>query len=277
VSPHDFTERGLVERPTLALLGRVGYETADGLTERFGQEHAYAGGLGRDDQSQVVLRHRLRRKLAELSPDLPETALDGAIDLLTIDRSVMDPVRANRAVWSLLRNGAKVSVTDGDGRRVVVNVPLIDWRVPGRNDFLAVHQFWVVGPLHTRRCDIVCFVNGIPLALLELKASHKSVEQAYRGNLRDYRDAIPQLFTPNALVVLSNGSETKVGATFAPWERFGEWKRIDVESEPGMVSLETAIHGVCAPAKLLDIAENFVAYADGVSEAIRTAGPRVEA
>ena len=95
---------------------------------------------------------------------------------------------------------------------------------------------------------------------MELKASHKSVEQAYTSNLTDYRDTIPQLFTPNALVVLSTGSETKVGATFAPWERFGEWKRVDDESEPGVVSLETAIQGVCAPARLLDAVENFVAY-----------------
>jgi type I restriction enzyme, R subunit len=137
---------------------------------------------------------------------------------------------------------------------------VIDWTTPSNNNFLAVRQFWVVGPLHTRRCDIVCFVNGIPFVLLELKASHKTVEQAYKKNLRDYRDAIPQLFIPNALAILSTGSETRVGATFAPWERFREWKRIDDESEPGLVSLETAIHALCVPARLLDMTENFVAY-----------------
>ncbi len=85
-------------------------------------------------------------------------------------------------------------------------------------------------------------------------------EQAYLNNLRDYRDTIPQLFTPNALVILSTGSETRVGATFAPWKRFGEWKRIDDESEPGVVSLETAIRALCEPARLLDAVESFVAY-----------------
>ncbi len=153
-----------------------------------------------------------------------------------------------------------MTFTDDDGARVTSTAQFIDWRAPENNEFLAVHQFWVVGPLHTRRCDIVCFVNGIPLVLMELKASHKSVEQAYSNNLRDYRDTIPQLFTPNAIVLLSNGSETKVGATFAPWERFGEWKRLDDESEPGIVSLETAIHGICEPARLLDLVENFVAF-----------------
>ncbi len=260
MTPSDFSEQGLVERPTLALLGQLGYEAVHGHSELFGAENVAAGGLGRDDQSQVLLEHRLQPKLASLNPDLPATAIAAAVDALTQDRSALEPTRANREVWMLLRDGAKVTVADDGGDRVTETVRFIDWRTPASNDFLAVSQFWVVGPLHRRRCDIVCFVNGIPLALLELKASHKSVEHAYSKNLRDYRDAIPQLFTPNALVILSNGSETKVGATFAPWERFGEWKRVDHESEPGIVSLETAIHGLCEPERLLDAAENFVAY-----------------
>jgi type I restriction enzyme R subunit len=207
VTPRDFSERGLVEKPTLALLSQLGYETADGYTELLGADHAFAGGLGRDDQSQVVLHHRLRPKLPRLNPDVPAAGIEAAIDELTLDRSAMDPTRANQAVWKLLRDGAKVTVADDRGDRETKTVRFIDWRTPANNEFFAVHQLWVVGPLHTRRCDIVCFVNGIPLMLLELKASHKSVEQAYSKNLRDYRDAIPQLFTPNGLIVLSNGSE----------------------------------------------------------------------
>ncbi len=160
----------------------------------------------------------------------------------------------------MLRDGAKVTFTNADGERVTETVRFVDWWDSTKNDHLAVTQFWVVGPLHKRRCDIVGFVNGIPLVLFELKASHKSVEHAYSANLRDYRDTIPQLFTPNALVILSNGSETKVGATFAPWERFGDWKRIDNEAEPGVISLETTIRGVCEPGRLKDLVENFVAY-----------------
>ena len=146
-----------------------------------------------------MLRHRLAPKLAELNPELPPAALDAAIEELVLDRSALDPTRANRGVHELLRDGVKVTVTDERGDRTTETVRVIDWTTPANNDFLAVSQFWVVGPLHTRRCDIVCFVNGIPLVLLELKASHKTVEQAYEKNLRDYRDTIPQLFTPNAL------------------------------------------------------------------------------
>lgn len=240
MTPRDYSEDEVVERPTLELLESLGYEVEDGYAETLGPE-----GLGRDDRSQVALRHRLAPKLAELNPDLPAAAIEVAVEELTHDRSTLERTRANREVHQLLRNGVTVTYADEDGGRSTETVRVIDWTVPANNEFLAVRQLWVVGPLHTRRCDIVCFVNGIPLVLLELKASHKSVEQAYRNNLRDYRDTIPQLFTPNAFVVLSTGSETKIGATFAPWERFGEWKRLDDEAESGVVSLETAIHGLC--------------------------------
>jgi type I restriction enzyme R subunit len=255
VSPRDFSEDELVERPTLKLLESLGYEVADGYAETLGPD-----GLGRDDQSQVLLRHRLAPKLRELNPQLPPAAIEGAVEELTLDRSALDRTRANRALHELLRNGVKVTVADEQGERSTETVRVIDWTTAANNEFLAVRQFWVVGPLHKRRCDIVCFVNGIPLVVLELKASHKTVEQAYRKNLRDYRDTIPQVFTPNGLVILSTGSETRVGATFAPWERFVEWKRVDDESEPGVVSLETAIHALCEPVRLLDTVENFVAY-----------------
>jgi type I restriction enzyme R subunit len=245
----------LVEKPTLVLLTSLGYEIANGLKETFGPD-----GLGRDDQSQVILRHRLGPKLAELNPDLPASAIESAVEELTRDRSTLDPTRASQALYALLRDGVKVAVSGDGGERRTESVRVIDWDTAENNEFLAVSQLWVVGPLHTRRCDIVCFVNGIPLVLMELKASHKTVEQAYFKNLSDYRDAIPQLFTPNAFVVLSTGSETKVGSTFAPWGRFGEWKRIDDEAEPGVVSLDTAINALCTPDRLLDTVENFVAF-----------------
>jgi len=251
MTPRDYSEDGLIEKPTLALLESLGYTVVEGLSEE---------GLGRDDQSEVILRQRLVPKLAELNPDLPAVAIEAAVEELMRDRSALDRTRANQAVHKLLRDGVTVTFTGDDGERVTESVRVIDWVTPANNEFLAVSQLWVVGPLHTRRCDIVCFVNGIPFVLLELKASHKTVKQAYDKNLRDYRDTIPQLFIPNVFVLLSTGSETKVGATFADWERFGEWKRIDDESEPGIVSLETAIQGLCEPRRLLDTAENFVAY-----------------
>jgi type I restriction enzyme R subunit len=258
--PTGFSEMGLVEKPTLALLKSLGYDVIDAYTEAYGPESPVTRNPGRDDRSEVILRHRLRPKLAELNPELPPHALDQAVEELVLDRSAMDRVRASQAVWNLLRDGAKVTFTGDDGQRQTDTVRFLDWCDPRANEFLAVSQLWITGPLHTRRTDIVCFVNGIPLVLIELKASHKSAKEAYDKNLTDYRDTIPQLFTPNGLVILSTGSETKVGSTFAPWERFGEWKKVADEEEPGVVSLETTIRGVCEPARLLDAFENFVAY-----------------
>jgi len=123
VSPRDYSEDGLVERPTLALLESLGYEVADGYSETLGPD-----GLGRDDQSQVVLRHRLAPKLAELNPDLPSAAIDAAIDELVLDRSALDSTRANRAVHELLRGGVKVTVTDEHGDRTTETVRVVDWK-----------------------------------------------------------------------------------------------------------------------------------------------------
>lgn len=272
MSPGEFSELGLVEKPTIALLETLGYQAINAYGETYGPGSVAAGSPGRDDRAQVVLRHRLRPRLETLNPDLPGRALDQAVDQLLLDRTAMDRVRASHEVWTRLRDGVKVTFTSEDGGRETETVRVVDWRDPAANEFLAVSQLWVTGPLHTRRTDIVCFVNGIPLVLLELKASHKSAKEAYDKNLTDYRDTIPQLFTPNGLVILSTGSETKVGATFAPWERFGEWKKVADETEVGVVSLETAIRGLCAPTRLLDVVENFVGYLERPGGPIKVLG-----
>src|SRR4051812_21684054 len=107
--PDGFSEMGLVEKPTLELLESVGFEVIDAYTESFGAGSPATGNPGRDDRSEVVLRHRLRPKLAELNPDVPSQALDQAVEQVVLDRSAMDRVRASQAVWKLLRDGAKVT------------------------------------------------------------------------------------------------------------------------------------------------------------------------
>src|SRR5205823_4243221 len=101
--------------------------------------------------------------------------------------------------------------------------------------------------------DLVGFINGIPLILIELKTSHKKLENAYNDNLRDYKVAVPQLFRYNALVILSNGSASKIGSMSAEWEHFAEWKRISDEHEKGVISLETVVRGTCERSRLLDL------------------------
>ena len=139
---------------------------------------------------------------------------------------------------------------------------VIDWDEPANNDFLLCSQFRLTGEMHTRRADLVGFVNGLSLVLIELKAVHRRLQTAYNDNLRDYKDAVPHLFWANALIIISNGSESRVGSITAEWEHFAEWKKVGSESEEGCVSLETMLRGVCAPARLLDLMENFTLFQD---------------
>jgi len=254
----DYSENALVEQPAIALFAALGWETVN----LFHEWVAGRSSMGRRTKTEVVLTARLRAALEHLNPALPPDALDQAIEEVTRDRSRMVPVHANREVHALLRDGVKVQVTDSRGGMVTETVRLIDWRDPAANDFLLASQVWVQGEMYTRRCDLIGFVNGIPVLFLELKASHKTLKAAYDDNLTDYRDTIPQLFVPNGFVVLSNGSKTVIGSTFAPWDHFHDWKRINDEGETGVVSLETVIRGTCTRERLLDIVENFTVFED---------------
>ncbi len=217
--------------------------------------------MGREAKSEVVLGGRLRPALERLNPDLPAIAYDQAIEELIRDRSAMAPAQANRDVYLLLKNGVQVKIPASDGEgETVESVRLIDWKTPASNDFLLVNQFWVTGEMGTKRADLVGFVNGIPLVFIELKATHARLETAYTDNLGDYKNTIPQLFWYNALIVLSNGSRSRIGSMTASWEHFAEWKKINSEGEEGIVSLETMIQGTCDKARLLDLVENFTLF-----------------
>ena len=258
MSPGQYSEDALVEQPAIVLFAELGWETANGFHEF---DPAGVSPLGREAKSEVLLTARLRPALERLNPDLPAEAFDQAIEELSRDRSAMAPAQANREVYLLLKNGVKAKLPDPDGDgETVETVRLIDWDNPGNNDYLLVNQFWVTGEMYTRRADLVGFVNGIPLVLIELKASHARLETAYSGNLSDYKNAIPQLFWYNALIILSNGSRSRVGSMTASWEHFAEWKKINDEGEEGVVSLDTMVRGTCDPPRLLDLIENFTLF-----------------
>jgi type I restriction enzyme R subunit len=259
MTPTGYTEDALVERPAIALLAKLGWETINA----YGEFDHGASTLGRETKAEVILASRLRPALQRLNPDAPSEAIDQAIEELTRDRSRMSMVAANREIYHLLKNGVRVPVPDpqGDGETVAV-VRVVDWDNPANNDFLLCSQFWVTGEMYTRRADLVGFVNGLPLLLIELKAAHRRLEAAFSGNLRDYKDTVPHLFWPNALIIVSNGSHSRVGSVSAGWEHFAEWKKVGSEKEEGRVSLETMLRGVCDPARLLDLVENFTLFQD---------------
>lgn len=255
---HDYSEDTLVEQPAIALFESLGWETGNLYAEWTGS----SSSEGRQTQQDVVLEGRLRAALSKLNPDLPNEAINLVVEELARDRSKLLPVNANQEVYRLLKDGVPVSVTDEHGHNTLKVAKVIDWGNVEENDFFLASQFWVKGDYHTRRTDLLGFVNGIPLLFVELKATHKTLKAAYDDNLTDYRTVIPQLFTYNGALMLSNGSQTVVGSTFSPWEHLFEWKRINDEGEKGVVSLETAIRGIGEPSRLLDIVENFTVFED---------------
>jgi type I restriction enzyme R subunit len=257
-----------VEKPSMELLEQLGWTPLDAFQETLGSQ----GTLGRDSQHDVVLTHRLRLAMRNLNPgDVPDTAINEAIEALAKDRSILDRVRANREVYDLLRDGFHAEWTDENGDKRVETLFYLDLANPHNNDLMAVQQMWVKGNLHSRRLDVALFVNGVPLVLLEFKEPNESVKSAYDANLTDYRDTIPQLFIPNCFVLLSNGSTAKIGSTFSPWEFFSDWMVIDADGTRGVIALETALRGTCDPAILLDLFENFIVYMERPGGLIKVA------
>ena len=209
-----FNEDNLVEKTVIRLIKDVWADEACHINTYTDAEDAR---LGREHQGEVVLKKFLLPALKKLNPNLPSDALTQAVEQLIRDRSHLSLVSANHEIYKILRDGASVNVPRTDGASDTERVRFVDFNVPSNNHFLCVSQLWVVGDMYTRRPDMVLFVNGIPLVLLELKASHKSLVDAYRDNLRDYKDTIPKLLWYNLGIIISNGIENKFGSLTSPF------------------------------------------------------------
>jgi type I restriction enzyme R subunit len=182
-------------------------------------------------------------------------------------------VAANREVHELLKQGIKVSVPDRErGGQKPERVRVIDWENAEANDFLLVSQMSIQGPLYLRRPDLIGFVNGLPLVVVELKKPGVPAQQAFTDNLTCYKADIPALFWGNALMIASNGTDSRVGSLTADWERFFEWKRIASEDEPRRVSLEVMIRGTCDKTRLLDLVENFILFSEHKAGLVKIVG-----
>ena len=218
-----------------------------GLAATLSHPIGEGASLGRETKGEVVLVSRLRAALERLNPALPPEAITAAVDELTRDRSAMSLEAANREVYLLLKEGIRGSVADtepspqpspkgrgsagsersplplgegagGEGSRRDVGgqrterVRIIDWENPAANDFLLVSQFSVTGALSTCRPDLVGFVNGLPLVVIELKKPGVPARAAFDENLTHYKQQIPALFWFNALLIASNGTDSRVGS-----------------------------------------------------------------
>jgi len=269
LSPHAYTEDQLVEQPAIGLFASLGWETVSAQDETFG-----AGGtLGRETRGEVVLVERLRAALIRFNPALPPEAISSAIDALVRDRSAMNLEAANREMYRLFKDGVAVLVPDHEhGGQKIERLRVVDWAAPENNDFLLVSQFSVVGSLYTCRPDLVGFVNGLPWVVIELKKPGVPARAAFDENLTHYKQQVPQLFWCNALLIVSNGSDSRIGSLTADWGRFFEWKRIAREDEPRRVSLEVMLRGICDKVRLLDMVENFTLFSEHKAGLVKIIG-----
>ncbi len=219
----------------------------------------------RDTYSDVVLPGILRARLANLNPDLPADALDDAVRKLTSPRGATLEAR-NRSFHRMLVDGVTVEYRHNDGT-VRGDAPrVLDFDDPTNNDWLAINQFTVVESRNERRPDIVLFVNGLPLGVIELKnpADEDATIWTAWQQLQTYKAELPTLFSFNEFLIVSDGTEARLGTLTAGREWFKPWRTISGQAPatPERLQLEVLLRGVCASTKLLAILRDFIVFED---------------
>lgn len=219
----------------------------------------------RRSNSDVILIGRLEAAIAKLNPDAPEQAQSEALRKL-VSGELSDLIEENRRVHRMLTDGVDVEFRDDSGQPASTKIWLIDLDRPEANDWLAINQFTVVENRANRRPDVVLFVNGLPLAVLELKnaaAENATIEDAF-NQLQTYKAQIPSLFRTNVVLVTSDGMEARIGSITADAERFMPWRTVDgkVFAHRGTPELETLLRGVFTQANLLRLIRDFIVFGD---------------
>jgi len=254
-----YTEDTLVQQTTADYLrDQLGWESVYAYNEEtFGPE----GTLGRKSDREVVLSRYLGEALVKLNPGLPMPAYQEAIRRIAEYSVTQSTLQINMEKYELLKNGVLVDFRNEKGEPVKRRLRVFDFDKPENNHFLAVRELWVRGSLYRRRADIIGFVNGIPLIFMELKNVNKDIRAAYEKTSDVYKRQIPHLFHHNAVIVLANGVDAKIGSLSGNYEHFHEWKRLE-EEEPGVVNMATLLKGVCNKNNFIDLFENFIVFDD---------------
>jgi type I restriction enzyme R subunit len=264
--PHEYSEDRLVQQTVANYFrDKLEWESVFAYNE---ETLGVDGTLGRVTEREIVLVRYLRDALKELNSGLPSEAYESAIKQIIETSATKSLVQINREKYDLYKNGVPVSFRNEKGALEEKRLRVFDFENPQNNHFLAVRELWIQGPLYRRRPDILGFVNGIPLLFIELKNVHKDIHRAYNENLRDYRDTIPHLYDHNAIIVLSNGHDAKVGSITSKFEHFAEWKRL-AEEEKGVVDMETLQKGMFSKRNLIDIFENFIAFDESTGKLVK--------
>jgi len=249
-----------VEHAALAWLESMGWQIKHGPDIAPGTPAAE-----REDFRQVVLHQRLRDALYRLNPDLPDEAIEDAFCKLTrLEGATL--VARNRAVHRMLVDGVTVEYKRSDGSIAGAQVRVLDFEHPEDNDWLAVNQFTVIENKNNRRPDIVLFVNGLPLAVIELKnpADEQATIWSAFNQLQTYKAEIPSLFEYNEVLVISDGLEARIGTLTSPREWFRPWRTITGEfvASENLPELEVLLQGVFEKQRFLDLIRYFIVFED---------------
>ena len=248
-----------IEAAALSWFGELGYAVAHGPDLAPGEAAAERVSFG-----DVVLAGRLREAIDRLNPKIPAEARDEALRKLLLTDSP-SLVANNRKFHQRLRDGVEVEYRREDGSIAGDHVRLSDFDDPANNDWLAVNQFTVIEGQHNRRPDIVVFVNGLPLAVIELKSladEAATIDRAF-NQLQTYRAELPSLFRFNELLVISDGQKARLGSLTAGIEWFKPWPTIESEQPvKGILELEILVRGVFEKSRFLSLVRDFVLFED---------------
>ncbi|WP_299491652.1 HsdR family type I site-specific deoxyribonuclease [Acaryochloris sp. IP29b_bin.137] len=271
-----FTTEDDIEKYNLQLLDRLDYRYSHGTTSATtaGQPTTWkakdsGGGTylsleQRHSFSEVLLKDRLGQAISHINPHIPpENRQQAQRDLQNI--ASPDLITNNETFHRYLTEGITVEYTK-NGETKGEQLWLIDWDTPENNEFLAVNQFTIIEDKHNRRPDIILFINGIPLVVIELKnaTDAKANLQAAYNQLQTYKYEIPSLFTYNALLIISDGISARAGSLSAPFSRFSQWKRKlpdgTIENNPNTNELEILVNGMLNKHTLLDLVRHFTVF-----------------
>jgi type I restriction enzyme, R subunit len=248
-----------IERATInVFVNNLGYRHINCFAE---------DGTGRESETDVVIKPLLKQKLQDLNKHLSAEIIEEAFKQICQTRFDKSDLMANKEIYNLLKDGVQLNINNVEGKQESVTVKVIDFKDETQNDYLVTSQLWVKGDLRLRP-DLIVYINGLPIVFIELKNSNIPIRNAYDDNLRRYKKQIPLLFRYNALCMLSNGIETKIGSFNAGYEYFFNWLRPESEKQiPDKkrikdygVSLDYAVLGLCEKKRLLDYVENFIFY-----------------
>ncbi len=252
----------------------ISYFTEVGYTHVFGPYISPDGYRPEREYDEVVLRQRLKKAIQKLNPYIPSEAHDEAIrKVLRIAEP--DLLQANKAFHQFLTDGVPVTFRKATGETKSDLIRLVDFQHMENNEFLVINQYTIVEN-QNKRPDVLLFVNGLPLVIIELKNATKEdtdIHMAFK-QLKTYQQAIPSLFVYNALQIISDGFESRTGTLTSDFSRFMQWKSIDgqIEAARNIAEMEVMIRGMLAPARLLDIVRHFVVFEEGRQQTFKKVG-----